>query len=88
MEFLKNKLTALAEQRTKATDPQVIETLAADIQRVERAIDAERELRGGVGIGTAFPPSGRPERETRVANETDAEFRARATRELEAVPVI
>jgi hypothetical protein len=88
MEFLKNKLTALAEQRTKATDPQVIETLAADIQRVERAIAADRELRGGVGIGTAFPPSGRPQPSETRAAETDEDFVARAKRELEAVPVV
>ena len=86
---LQTKLKNLQALRKGMTGADA-DALTIDIRNVERALDAEREMRTSVNPHGAFPPQrpAREAREVRLAAETDEEFRKRAALELERVPQV
>lgn len=82
MEQLEQRLTDLKKQLGQASDLEKTKELSQDIANVERALELDRELR--MGIGGPKPPV----RVEQRAGLSDAEFRARAEKELAAVEVI
>jgi hypothetical protein len=76
MEQLEQRLQDLKIQMGRATDRAQLETLAIDIRNVERALEADAELRAAIGGPKA------PVRVDKPTGESDVEFRTRAEKEL------